>query len=199
MKKNILFFILNKFSDWESTYVSTFISVLGQDKYEIKTVSITKEPIKTIGGFTVLPDYDIKSVPYEFEALILVGGMSWRTEEAKLVKPLIEHAIRNKKILGAICDASVFIGAMGILNNVKHTSNDINDLKAFALESYTNEENYLMVPAVNDNNIITANGTATLEFAKEVLLALKDIPKETILGWYDFYKKGCYEVAMPQL
>lgn len=199
MKKTILFVILDNFSDWESTYVSTFISALGQDKYEIKTVSLTKNPVKTLGGFTVVPDYDVESAPIDFEGLILVGGISWRTEGAKKIKPLVETAVKNNRVLGAICDASVFIGAMGILNNVKHTSNDINDLKAFALESYTNEENYIMAPAVSDNNIITANGTATLEFAKEVLLALKDIPKETILGWYDFYKKGCYEVAMPQL
>ena len=26
----------------------------------IKTVSLTKDPLKSLGGFTVLPDYDIQ-------------------------------------------------------------------------------------------------------------------------------------------
>lgn len=52
--------------------------------------------------------------------------------------------------------------------------------------------------AVRDHNIITANGTAALEFAKEVLLALKDIPEEKITEWYNFHKLGCYQPAMPK-
>lgn len=34
--------------------------------------------------------------------------------------------------------------------------------------------------AVSDNGIITANGTASLEFAKEGLFSLKSIPNEAI-------------------
>ena len=99
--------------------------------------------------------------------------MSWRKEGVEKLKPLVEKALHKKKVLGAICDASVFLGKIGVLNNIKHTSNDINDLKDWAKEEYSGENNYLMEPAVRDNNVITANGTASLEFAREVLLALK--------------------------
>lgn len=199
MKKTILFVILDNFSDWESTYVSTFISALGQDKYEIKTVSLTKNPVKTLGGFTVVPDYDVESAPIDFEGLILVGGISWRTEGAKKIKPLVETAVKNNRVLGAICDASVFAGSIGVLNNVKHTSNDLNDLKSYAGEAYTNEENYIKEPAVRDKKIVTANGTATLEFAKEMLLALNIAPEEKVNEWYNFHKEGFYKAPMPQM
>ena len=33
---------------------------------------------------------------------------------------------------------------------------------------------------VSDSGVITANGMASLEFTKEVLLSLKNIPNETI-------------------
>ncbi|MBZ9626046.1 DJ-1/PfpI family protein [Clostridium sp. FP2] len=199
MKKTVLFVILDKYADWEAAYVSSLILALGQEVYSIKTVSLTKDSIKSLGGFTVIPDYDIKSAPTDFEGLVLIGGMSWRTEKAQQVKPLVENALNNKKVLGGICDASVFLGKMGILNNVKHTSNDLNDLKKWAGDAYMGEEKYMMQPAVRDNNIITSNGTAPLEFAKEVMIALEVAPEKSILEWYNFYKYGCYEAPMPHM
>lgn len=199
MEKTVLFFILDQFSDWESAYLSSFILALGQGRYRVKTVSLTKNRVRSLGGFTVLPDYDLESAPADFEGLVLVGGMSWRTEAARQVMPLVKRAIDNKKVLGAICDASAFLGTIGVLNHVKHTSNDLNALKQWAGSAYTGEADYIMQPAVNDRNIITANGTASLEFTKEVMLALKAAPEDKILAWYDFYKLGCYNAPMPQM
>jgi putative intracellular protease/amidase len=199
MKKTVLFVILDKYSDWEAAYLSSLILALGQEVYSIRTVSLTKDSIKSLGGFTVIPDYDIKSAPSNFEGLVLIGGMSWRTQEAKQIKHLVENALNNKKVLAGICDASVFLGEMGILNNVKHTSNDLNDLKQWAGDAYTGEEKYMMQQAVRDNNIITANGTAPLEFAKEVMIALEVAPEKSILEWYNFHKYGCYEAPMPHM
>jgi hypothetical protein len=72
-------------------------------------------------------------------------------------------------------------------------------LKQWAGDRYTGEEKYIKQHAVSDNNIITANGTAALEFAKDVLLTLHVAPESKINEWYNFYKLGCYEVAMPSL
>ena len=47
--------------------------------------------------------------------------------------------------------------------------------------------------------IITANGTATLEFAREILKALSVASDEQINGWYDFHKLGFYNAAMPKM
>ncbi len=197
MKKVVLFFILDKYADWEAAFFSSFILWLGHEKFELKTVSLSKDSVKSLGGFTTIPDYDIASAPEDFEGLILIGGMSWRTESALRVKPLVQHALEKGKVLGGICDASGFLGTLGVLNNVRHTSNDLNDLKKWAGEAYTGDENYLCQHAVRDKNIITANGTATLEFAKEVLLALEVAPENKVLECYDFYKLGCYEAPMP--
>ncbi|MFR1519066.1 MAG: type 1 glutamine amidotransferase family protein [Clostridia bacterium] len=199
MKKLILNVILDKYSDWEIAYLSPLLLALGRDTYEVKTVSLTKDSVRSLGGFTVLPDYDVHTAPAEFEGLILVGGMSWRTEEARQVEPLVQKAQKNNKLLGAICDATVFLGAAGVLNHVLHTSNDLNDLKQWAGDVYAGEEKYVMQPAVRDQKIITANGTAALEFAREVLLALNVAPEEKILDWYNFYKLGAYEAPTPSL
>ena len=105
MKKCILFVILEPYADWEAAYLSSALQMLGQGMYEVKTVSLTKEPVCSIGGFCVLPDYDINSIPADYEALILVGGMAWRNEDARRIQPLVEKCLEKGKVLGGICDA----------------------------------------------------------------------------------------------
>ena len=199
MEKVVLFVILDKYTDWEGAYLAPFIVALGQGEYTVKTVSLTKEGVQSIGGFTVLPDYTIESAPADFEGVVLVGGMSWRKEEARQVMPLVRAALDKGKVLGGICDAAGFLGTMGVLNDVHHTGNDLNDLKQWAGDAYSGEEKYIMQHAVRDNNIVTANGTAPLEFAREVILALGAIPESKIDEWYKFYKLGCYETPMPSM
>lgn len=197
--KTVLFFILDQWADWEAAYVSSAIRMLGQNQFSIKTISISKDKVESIGGFQVIPDYEISSYPADYEALILIGGMSWRSEIALQVKPLVEQCLFKQKILGGICDDSAFLGAIGALNHAAHTGNNLDDLKAWAGASYTNEKNYKFQQTVRDHNIITANGTAALEFAREILFALKAAPEITIQEWYDFHKLGYYNAPMPHM
>lgn len=189
--------ILDQYADWEAAYLSSLLLALGRDKFVVKTVSLTKDSIHSLGGFTVLPDYDIQSVPQDFEGVILIGGMSWRTEAARQVEPLVKDALSKGKVVAGICDASAFLGTIGVLNAIDHTSNDINDLKQWAGEAYTGEKNYMKQDVVRSHNVITANGTATLEFAKEVMIALNVASENKIQEWYNFYKLGIYGAPMP--
>lgn len=199
MKKTLLFVILQQYADWEAAYISSAISMLGQGEFEIKTVSLSKDCVQSIGGFKVLPDYDIESVPNDYEALILIGGMTWRSEKTKKIKKLVEDCFQKGKILGGICDASAFLGTIGVLNDVIHTSNDLNDLKQWAGSVYKGETKYIAKQAVSDKNVITANGTAPMEFAKEILLALNVASEEKVLDWYNFHKLGFYTAPMPKM
>ena len=199
MKKTILFVILQQYADWEAAYITSAITMLGQGQYDIKTVSLSKDYVQSIGGFRVLPDYDIASVPKEYEALILIGGMTWRDRNAQQVRTLVEECCQKGKVLGGICDASAFLGTVGVLNDVLHTSNDMNDLKQWAGSVYTGETKYIAKQSVRDKNIITANGTAPMEFAKEILLALNVASEEKVLEWYNFHKLGYYTASMPKM
>lgn len=199
MKKTLLFVILQHYADWEAAYISSAVSMLGQGEYEIKTVSLSKACVQSIGCFHVLPDYDIESVPDYYEALILIGGMTWRSENTQELKKLVEDCLKKGNILGGICDASAYLGTVGALNEVFHTSNDLNDLKQWAGSAYTGETKYIAKQAVRDKNVITANGTAPMEFAKEILLALNIADEEKILDWYNFHKLGFYTSPMPKM
>jgi putative intracellular protease/amidase len=195
-KKQVLLIILEEFADYEYSFLACALQGNIQDKtspYEVKTVSDTKTPIKSIGGFTILPDYSVDDCPKDYAALILIGGYSWKTEKAKAVIPLLKQAYSKRVVIAAICDATVFLGINGMLNDKKHTSNALNDLKTWASDNYTGQHHYINEPVVRDGNLITANGTATLEFTREVLSALEAYPPKYSNNNYDFFKLGLIE------
>lgn len=198
-EKIILFMVIDQFADWEAAYLSSAIHMLGQGVFKVKTVGITKEPVTSIGGFQVIPDFDINTIPTEYEALILVGAMTWRNELAKKVEAVVKQCQQQDRILAGICDAAGFLGTVGALNQAEHTGNDLGDLKNWAGSHYTGEKKYKLQQAVRDGKLITANGTAALEFAREVLYALHVASEEKIEGWYQFHKLGFYDAPMPEM
>ncbi len=192
----VLFVLLEEYADWEAASLAAALNEepQGQGKrFDVKTVSLTKDPVRSIGGFTVLPDYDITDAPEEFVGLLLIGGNSWRKEESLAVMELVNKAIEKEVVLGAICDATVFLGRHGLFNDIPHTSNYLESLKKVAGDRYHNESGYLEQQAVRSGKIITANGSAFLEFGKNVLEALNAAPQEEIDEWYAFFKMGYYE------
>lgn len=194
--QKVLFVLLDEYADWEAASLAAALNEEPEGEgqpFDVKTVSLTKDPIKSIGGFTVLPDYGVDDVPEEYAGLILIGGNSWRKENSKRIMELVGNAIEKEAVIGAICDATVFLGRNGLLNEIPHTSNYLEDLKETAGDNYTNETGYLHQQAVRSGQIITANGSAFLEFGKNVLEALNAAPQEEIDEWYGFFKKGFHE------
>jgi len=191
-KKEVIIVLLNDFADWEGAYISTCLNMGVKpglpNKYKVKTLSISKEPVMSIGGFSVLPDYGVADFPNDYAGLILIGGMHWFSPEAAQIVPLVEQAIAENKMVAGICNASVFLGMHGFLNHVKHTSNTLDYLKQYAGSQYTGEANYINEQAVRDNNIVTANGNAPLEFCREILYLLDAATPEIIEEAYSFYK-----------
>jgi putative intracellular protease/amidase len=194
--ENVLFVILDEYADWEAASLAAALNEKpeqGEQKYGVKTVSLTKEPISSIGDFRTVPDYAVEEVGDDFAGLVLIGGNSWRKEESQTVMKLVQKALDGNKVLGAICDATVFLGMNGVLNDISHTSNRLHELQEAAGENYTNEAQYQEQQAVRTGNIITANGSAFLEFGKEVMTALESAPQAEIDEWYDFFKSGYHE------
>ncbi|HKM41191.1 MAG TPA: DJ-1/PfpI family protein [Methanocorpusculum sp.] len=87
---------------------------------------------------------------------------------------------KKKAVIAAICDATVYLGKMGALNEIEHTGNQLEDLQSYAGEKYTGAGRYKNQQAVRSENFVTANGTAHMEFAREVLLALDCMSNEEV-------------------
>lgn len=194
MKKEVLFLILNDYADWEGAFLATSLNTGvmpdSEIKYVSKTVAPTLEEVHSIGGFRTLPDYSFQNMPSDYAALVLIGGMQWKSPEAEQVAPIVREALRQGKIVGAICNAASFMCAHGFLNNVKHTGNTLAQLKLWGEANYTNEAGYVEQQTVSDKNIVTANGTGHLEFTRELQILLQADSIDRINEAYDFYKNG---------
>lgn len=195
MSNEILYILLPDYAAHESIYLSQAIAsdefaLKKNPKYVNKIVAPTLDPVKSIGGFHTLPDYSFETIPDDYAALVMIGGFGWATPIADMVIPIIKNAMERGKIIGAICNAASFMAKLGFLNAVKHTGNGLEQLKLWGGSNYTNPNGYIHAQAVCDRNIVTANGSVTLEFAKELLLLLENDTPERIDMYYQFNKQG---------
>ena len=199
MSNEILYILLPDYAAHEAVYLSQAIAsdefaLKENPKYVNKVVAPTMEPVKSIGGFRTLSDYSFDTMPEDYAALVLIGGFGWATPVADKVVPIVKQAIEKGKVVGAICNAASFMAKHGFLNNIRHTGNGIEQLELWGGEKYTNTNGYVNAQAVSDNKIVTANGSATLEFAKELLSLLGNDTPERIEMYYQFNKQGFCEL-----
>lgn len=185
--KQAIFLILDEYADWEGAYLS---SQLNQDSnWEVKTASIKKEVI-SIGGFKTVVDYQLEQVPYDCELLVLIGGNSWAIENSVL-KRLIQERLANNKFVGAICGAVDYLARNGLLANLKHTGNAQYLWRNF--DQYQNKTDFIEKQVVRDHNLVTANGTAPLEFTQQILKMIHFKDSEQIDKDIYLYKFGFYQ------
>lgn len=195
MSNEVLYILLPDYAAHEAVYLSQAIasddfSLKENPAYINKVVAPAMEPVKSIGGFRTMPDYSFDTMPEDYAAIVLIGGFGWSTPVADAVAPIVRQVIEKGRIVGAICNAASWMAKQGFLNTVKHTGNGIEQLKLWGGDNYTNPDGYINSQAVSDNNIVTANGSATLEFAKELLLLLENDTPERIEMYYQFNKQG---------
>jgi putative intracellular protease/amidase len=189
----VYLYVLNTLADWEIGYLTAELNsgrYLDKTKPPVEIIKIgnTTESIKTMGGIKITPDEDIDNIKFEEDdLLILPGADTWASEENKKIIDMVSSIINEKVIIAAVCGATIALANKGILNNRKHTSNDLEVLKMFCPE-YTGENFYLNQPAVTDDNLITASGLAPLEFSYEVLKRTNLMNTETLEAWYQLYK-----------
>ena len=94
MKQEVLFVILNEYADWEGAFIAACLNMGvmpgSEVMYTPKVVAPTLDAVRSIGGFCTLPDCRFKTMPTDYAALILIGGMHWKSPEGTQVVPLGE-------------------------------------------------------------------------------------------------------------
>ena len=109
------------------------------------------------------------------------------------VLPVVEYAVEKHIPVGAICNAANFMAEHGYLDQIRHSGNTLEFMKDQA-PNYKGEHNFTQKQAVCDSGIITANGSASLEFSKEIFFLLKVKSQIDIIQWYNRNKCGLYPV-----
>lgn len=189
--KTAILFLVDEYADWEGAYLSSILNT--SQEWQVKTASIQKEVI-SIGGFKTTVDFLIDELPEKVDAFILIGGNNWQITN-KLLLEKTTTFLTSGLVVGAICGAVDYLAKNGLLTPYKHTGNALffwNDY-----ENYSTSNNFLEVQCVRDNNLITANGTAAIDFTEELLEALDfETPKIRNreiglqrLGYYEYVEK----------
>ena len=192
--KNIVFVILDEFADWEAAFLSSALNDKNITKnYTTNFASIDKNLKKSMGNLKVLPDLTLKEIDEnDVDGLVLIGGRTWRSQieetNTKIVELVKKFKNNPNKVVGAICDAAYFLATNGLLNDRKHTVNSFDEIKDNS--NYTNAKNFVEMESVIDGNLVTAKGDSPIQFAKNVMMALGDIPEKNVNLFFDIYTIG---------
>ena len=192
--KNIVFVILDEFADWEAAFLSSVLNDKNVTKnYTTNFASIDKNLKKSMGNLKVLPDLTLKEIDEnDVDGLVLIGGRTWRSQTEETNSKIVELVKKFKndpdKVVGAICDAAYFLATNGLLNDRKHTVNSFDEIKDNL--NYTNSKNFVEMESVIDGNLVTAKGDSPIHFAKNVMMALGDIPEKNVNLFFDIYTIG---------
>ena len=183
-------FVFDGMADWEAAFAVAAIQnpqfQLNAGCFRVTTAARFHAPIRTMGGVRILPDMTIDEVtPFDSSLLILPGGDSW--EHGSNLEALERaHAFVDEGVpVAAICSATLALARTGLLDSRLHTSNSAAYL---ASSGYHGARHYCDVPAITDRNVITAAGTAPVEFAYEISRLLNLQLNSHLNTWYSLYR-----------
>ncbi|MDO9633301.1 MAG: type 1 glutamine amidotransferase family protein [Humidesulfovibrio sp.] len=188
----VYLYVLDTLADWEPGYVTAELNSgrffqKGAPPLAVKTFALSREPVTTMGGLRIVPDLTVQEVDVRDAALlILPGGETW-------LEPLHAPALTKAREflakgvpVAAICGATMALAQAGLLDDRPHTSNDLGFLKQMC-PAYKGEGLYQALPAVTGGDLITASGTAPLEFARLILQRLGVFSEKTLEAWYKLH------------
>jgi putative intracellular protease/amidase len=195
MQKRVYVYVQDTWSDWEAGYVTAELNSgrFFKNKSErllVKTVGLTKDPITTMGGMSIIPDLTLRAVTVESSTmLILVGGDTWQDSKHQPVVAKVKELLDANANVAAICGSTSALAEAGLFDHRPHTSNSIEYLKMVA-PHYKGHEYYKDDRAVSDGNLITASSAGPLEFARYILQRLEVFSDDALEAWYNYFNTG---------
>ena len=191
----IYVYVLDTLADWELGHVTSelysgrFFKKDAQ-RVSLKTVSYTKEPVRTMGGLTIIPDCSIEDIVVsETSVLLLPGANTWNdSKHGAILEKAREFLTLGATVCG-ICGATAALAGFGLLDNRPHTSNGAGFLEMVS-PGYKGQSFYVDEPSVADNNLITAGSTGALLWAKHIIEHLGVFEADTLKAWYDYFSTG---------
>ncbi|KAA2244585.1 hypothetical protein F0L74_01005 [Chitinophaga agrisoli] len=186
--KNCYLYVFDGYADWEPAL--TVYGLSNFTKTEVITFSLDGQPVTSGGNVVVQPAKSLADLdPAVIDFLLLPGGASMKNGKHQALLPLLKQHVQAQKPLAAICDATVFLAHHGFLDQVQHTSNDLQLLKRL-VPDYKAENRYVKAPVITDGHIITAAGTSMVEFAQAIYKEMQLDTNEQLAFWLQFFLKG---------
>lgn len=191
----IYVYVLDTLADWELGYVTAELNSgrffkEGAPRVSLKTVSSSKEPIRTMGGLTIVPDCLIDDIVVsETSLLLLPGANTWNDQKHGAIIEKAREFLSLGAAVCAICGATAALAQFGLLDQRSHTSNGPGFLEMVS-PSYKGQSFYIDKPSVADCNLITASSTGALLWAKQIIEHLGVFGSDTLESWYEYFSTG---------
>lgn len=188
-------YVMDTLADWEIGYVTAELHSgrffkADAPEVRVKTVGRTMEPIRTMGGLTVLPDCTVDDIAVDAQSVLLLpGGNTWDRPEQSAVISKAAELLSVGATVCAICGATVALANAGLLDDRPHTSNGEGFLDMMC-PSYRGQRYYVAAPSVADGNLITASGTGALLWAKQIIERLGVFRADTLEAWHTYFGSG---------
>jgi len=178
MKKTAVLIYPN-FSEYELT---TALSILMQGAKPISIISVNREPVKGEAGLTVMADLTIDEVIYEeYDSLLLTGCMDiFSVLTNSLYTDFIQNISKQENFfIGSISSSPALLAKAGVLKNKNYTVGLVEEARKAS--GLFEGANYIDELIVQDENLITARGSAFIEFGIQFGKLLNLQFEE---GWY---------------
>lgn len=190
--KNVVLYLTDTMADWEYGYVAAGIAMAEEQlpgRYRLVTAADGHvDAITTMGGLRLLPDTAIDDLDEaDIAMFVLIGGNTWADgHDAAL--GLAGRLLDAGTPVAAICGATLGLARRGLLDGYDHTSNAAEYLAS--ADGYHGGKRYVVAKAVSDRDLITAPGTAPVDFAKAVFERLELFPQPIVDAWHGLYTTG---------
>ena len=191
----VYIYALNTLADWELGYVTAELNsgrFFKRDAPEVsvKTVAISREPVKTMGGLTIVPDCSINDIAVnEKSVLLLPGANTWDDPKHSTIIKQAGELLSVGGMVCAICGATVALANAGLLDQRLHTSNGAGYLEMVS-PAYKGQKFFLDAPSVADRNLITASSSGALLWSKQIIEQLDVFQHNTLEAWYAYFSTG---------
>ena len=188
MRSTAYLLVFDGMADWEPALASC--EIRKSKRFDVVTAAFSDAPVTTMGGLKVSIGVTLDAInPAEAAVLILPGGDRWEKGPHRDLIGLLGRLHAEGTVIAAICGATLEVARAGLTRGRRHTSNSVGYLKAM-IPGYGDTESYIDQLAVADQNLITASGLGSVEFAREVIRSLSIYDDEGLLEWYEMFKHG---------
>jgi putative intracellular protease/amidase len=188
--KDVILYATDTMADWEYAYLTTGLAMADQQqpgRFRLRVLADDQREVTTAGRLRLSPDGDLAEVVAEDVALlVLPGGDTWEQGHERVLG-LATRLLGAGQPVAGICGSTYGLARAGLLDSRRHTSNAPEFLAA---SGYAGGEHYVDDRVVADGDLITAPGTAPVDFTAALFRRLELFPPEMTDAWQGLYTTG---------
>lgn len=171
MAKRLAIVFTEGYADWECG----LLMATARHECGAETVILTPggKDVTSLGGVPATSAGKAEdALPADYDVLVLCGGTIWQSDGAPDLSAPVGRFIAAGKPVAGICDATLELARLGLLDDRAHTGNFSGQMPE-VVAAYRGAAHYRNQPqAVHDRGVITASGAAPVSFAREILGAI---------------------------